>query len=112
MPVGSCRYGFILNEAGGILDDLIVYRIKDKSWMIVVNAATIAGDEKHFLKNLSGAHSFNNVSDKLGKLDVQMTSAYLAVSECARRQKLFMRDAAYVISVRRVVEACRERGWI
>jgi len=48
----------------------------------------------------------------LGKLDVQMTSAYLAVSECARRQKLYMRDAAYVISVRRVVDACRERGWI
>lgn len=71
MPLGSCRYGFILNEAGGVLDDLIVYRIKEKSWMIVVNAATISGDEKNFLKNLSGEFSFNNVSDSLGKLDIQ-----------------------------------------
>ena len=71
MPIGSCRYGFILNDAGGVLDDLIVYRIKDKSWMIVVNAATIAADEKHFLKNLKGEYSFNNVSDKTGKLDIQ-----------------------------------------
>jgi glutamate dehydrogenase (NAD(P)+) len=48
----------------------------------------------------------------LSKLDTKMTSAYRAVSDCARKQKLFMRDAAYVISVSRVVEACRERGWI
>jgi len=71
MPIGSGRYRFILNETGGIMDDLIVYRIKDKSWMIVVNAATIAADEKHFLKNMAGEYSFENVSDSLGKLDIQ-----------------------------------------
>jgi glutamate dehydrogenase len=48
----------------------------------------------------------------LGKLDVKMTSAYIAVSELARKQKLYMRDAAYVTSVSRVAEACRERGWV
>lgn len=48
----------------------------------------------------------------LGKLDVKMTDAFLAVSELARKQKIYMRDAAYVISVNRVVEACRMRGWI
>ncbi|MBN2053930.1 Glu/Leu/Phe/Val dehydrogenase [bacterium] len=48
----------------------------------------------------------------LGKLDVKMTSAYLAVSELARKRKLFMRDAAYVIAISRVVEACRARGWV
>ncbi len=48
----------------------------------------------------------------LGKLDVKMTSAYLAVSELARKRKLFMRDAAYVISVSRVAQACKDRGWV
>lgn len=48
----------------------------------------------------------------LGKLDVKMTSAYLAVSELARKQKLYMRDAAYVISVSRVAQACKDRGWV
>jgi glutamate dehydrogenase (NAD(P)+) len=48
----------------------------------------------------------------LGKLDLKMTSAYHAVSELAKKQKLYMRDAAYVISVRRVAQACKERGWI
>lgn len=48
----------------------------------------------------------------LGKLDVKMTSAYLAVSELARKRNLYMRDAAYVISVSRVAQACKDRGWV
>ncbi len=48
----------------------------------------------------------------LGKLDMKMTAAYIAVSELASKQKLFMRDAAYLISISRVVQACKERGWV
>ncbi len=47
----------------------------------------------------------------LGKLDVKMTSAFLAVSDLAKKKKLYMRDAAYVISVNRVAQACKDRGW-
>lgn len=71
MPIGACRYGFMLNEQGGILDDLIVYRINKTKWMIVVNAATISGDEAHLKKNLMGKYEFENISQKMGKLDVQ-----------------------------------------
>lgn len=71
MPEGSCRYGFMLNAEGGIIDDLIVYRLKKNAWMIVVNAATIAGDEAHIKKHISGSARFENVSASLGKLDVQ-----------------------------------------
>ncbi len=48
----------------------------------------------------------------LGKLDMKMTAAYIGVSELASKQKLFMRDAAYLISISRVVQACKERGWV
>jgi len=48
----------------------------------------------------------------LGKLDVQMTSAYLDVREFAKKNKLPMRDAAYLIAVERVARACQERGWV
>ena len=48
----------------------------------------------------------------LGKLDVKMTSAFQAVSELARRRKLYMRDAAYVIAINRVAQACKDRGWV
>ncbi|MCR4337418.1 MAG: glycine cleavage system protein T, partial [Candidatus Omnitrophica bacterium] len=37
MPLKACHYGVLLNEEGGIIDDLIVYRLAPERWMIVVN---------------------------------------------------------------------------
>jgi len=48
----------------------------------------------------------------LGKLDVKMTSAFIDVSEMAEGKKLSMRDAAYIIAVSRVAQACRDRNWV
>ena len=48
----------------------------------------------------------------LGKLDTKMTSAFIAVSDLARKRRMYMRDAAYVIAIDRVVRACRDRGWL
>ncbi len=48
----------------------------------------------------------------LGKLDVTMTSAFIDVSDMAKKRKLNMRDAAYAISIARVAQACRDRGWV
>jgi len=48
----------------------------------------------------------------LQKLDVKMTSAFHAVHELAVKNKLFMRDAAYIIAISRVAQACRDRGWV
>jgi len=48
----------------------------------------------------------------LGKLDTKMTAAFIAVSDLAKRRKLPMRDAAYVIAINRVAQACRDRGWV
>jgi len=71
MLSGSCRYGFMLNAQAGILDDLVVYRINENKWMLVVNAATALNDYEHLKINLSGQYLLQNVSDKTGKLDVQ-----------------------------------------
>ena len=48
----------------------------------------------------------------LGKLDVQMTSAYIDISNFAKKEGLSLRDAAYVMAVERVARACQERGWV
>ena len=48
----------------------------------------------------------------LEKLDSKMTSAFEAVYQIAKDRNLYMRDAAYVISVSRVAQACRDRGWV
>jgi len=48
----------------------------------------------------------------LGKLDDKMTDAFHKVWELAKRKKVGLRDAAYMIAISRVVEACKLRGWI
>ncbi len=48
----------------------------------------------------------------LGRLDATMTAAFHEVLEVSRRTQVSMREAAYVVAVSRVAEACRERGWV
>ena len=48
----------------------------------------------------------------LSRLDTKMTSAFQAVRDVAKKHKLDMRRAAYVIAVDRVARACRDRGWV
>lgn len=47
----------------------------------------------------------------LNRLDQKMTIAFKAVYELAEKKNLFMRDAAYIISINKVAEACKLRGW-
>ncbi|MFN2144271.1 MAG: Glu/Leu/Phe/Val family dehydrogenase [Anaerolineales bacterium] len=48
----------------------------------------------------------------LEKLDQKMTSAFQAVLELSESEKVYMRDAAYMVSIGRVVKAMELRGWI
>ncbi len=66
----------------------------------------------YFEQVQSNMNYFWEKDEVLGKLDVKMTSAYFAVSDLARRENLYMRDAAYAIAIGRVAKACHERGWV
>ena len=70
-PVGTCRYGMALNDAGGTIDDLIVYRMAPEKWMVVVNASNIDKDAAHFRKHLAPGAKFVDISFQTAKLDVQ-----------------------------------------
>lgn len=48
----------------------------------------------------------------LEKLEKSMVSAATAVLNLAKEKNVSLRDAAYMIAINRVVEACRKRGWI
>lgn len=71
IPVGRSRYGFLLNEKGGIVDDLIVFRLAEDEAMIVVNAATAPNDFSVIGSRLSGGALFEDISAATGKLDIQ-----------------------------------------
>lgn len=70
IPVGRSRYGFLLNEGGGIIDDLIVFRLAENRAMIVVNAATAPNDFSVIKGRLSGG-SLIDITAATGKLDLQ-----------------------------------------
>jgi len=55
---------------------------------------------------------FWDKEEVLTKLDSKMTHAYRSVSELARSRKIYMRDSAYMISISRVAEAVKMRGWV
>ena len=73
---GRCRYGFLLNEQGGTLDDLIVYHIEADHYMIVVNAACRAGDFAAISSRLPTRLSLEDVSDSMGKIDLQGPASF------------------------------------
>jgi len=50
---GRQRYSLLLNEEGGILDDLMAARIADQEFMLVVNAANLETDRKWIEKHLT-----------------------------------------------------------
>ncbi|NQT32264.1 MAG: glycine cleavage system aminomethyltransferase GcvT [Candidatus Omnitrophica bacterium] len=72
---GKCRYSFMLNEGGGIIDDLIVYRTSGEEFMLVVNAGTISKDREWVKKNISSGTKFLDESDRTAKLDLQGPSS-------------------------------------
>jgi glutamate dehydrogenase len=51
-------------------------------------------------------------NEVLGKLDDKMTHAFHAVLNLSKRRNTSMREAAYMIAIQRVAEACSARGWV
>ena len=70
IPVGRSRYGFLLNGNGGVIDDLIVFRLGEDEAMIVVNAATIDKDYSAIRERLRGGE-FRDITTETAKLDLQ-----------------------------------------
>ena len=66
----------------------------------------------YFEQVQSNMNFFWSKEEVLDRLDHKMTQAFLAVSDLANKRNLYMRDAAYVISISRVAQACKDRGWV
>lgn len=78
---GKAQYSCLPNNDGGIVDDLIVYRIDEKTYMLVVNASNIDKDwnwiSKHNTKNVE----MHNISEKTSLLAIQGPKAIDALQK-------------------------------
>ena len=71
MQTGQCRYGMLCNAQGGVIDDLLIYRLADDDFWIVVNAGTQDHDFDWICANLSPETRARNVSAETAKIDLQ-----------------------------------------
>ena len=71
LGVGECQYTFLLTEKGGVIDDLIVYRLGEARYLLVVNAAKIDEDFAWMQLHPGEGVAFENASESFAGLAVQ-----------------------------------------
>ncbi len=80
LTVGKAQYSCLPNETGGIVDDLIVYRIKEEQYLLVVNASNIEKDWNHISKYNAGFNAeMRNISEGFSLLAIQGPKAIAAM---------------------------------
>lgn len=68
---GKVQYSCLPNDKGGIVDDLLVYRVKADEYYLVVNASNIEKDWNWIKKHNKFGVEMINLSDKMSLLAVQ-----------------------------------------
>ena len=76
LKLGQAQYGYMPNKSGGIVDDLIIYKLKEDEYMLVVNGANISKDWNWLTtNNVPFGAILENASDALGLLALQGPNA-------------------------------------
>ena len=71
LEIGECQYTFLLNEQGGVIDDLIAYRYNENDYLLVVNASKIEEDFAWMNSHRDSSVEFKNCSDDFAGLAIQ-----------------------------------------
>ncbi|HOC80171.1 MAG TPA: Glu/Leu/Phe/Val dehydrogenase [Caldisericia bacterium] len=104
--IGEGANGPTTPEADKVIHERGIFVIPD----FLANAGGVTCS--YFEQVQCNMNYFWEKDEVLSKLDTKMTSAFHEVASLASKKKIYMRDAAYMIAVSRVAEACRLRGWV
>ena len=75
LQVGRVRYSPMLNESGGVIDDVLVYRRAENDYLMVVNAANRRKDVAHILAHRFGDVEIEDISDNICQIAIQGPNA-------------------------------------
>ena len=78
---GKVQYGYLPNATGGVVDDLLVYRIAEDNYFLVVNASNIEKDWNWIQSHNTEGVAMENLSDSLCLLAVQGPNATAALQK-------------------------------
>jgi len=79
LTIGRAQYSCLPNKDGGIVDDLIIYRMKDEQYLLVVNASNIEKDWEWISSYNDMNVEMKNLSDEFSLLAVQGPKAVEAM---------------------------------
>lgn len=80
LTIGRAQYSCLPNAEGGIVDDLIIYKLEEEKYLLVVNASNIEKDWKWIaLQNEAIGAEMENVSDQYSLLAIQGPKAVQAM---------------------------------
>ncbi len=71
LEIGQAQYTCMPNDATGIVDDMIIYRLEEEKYMLVVNASNIDKDWAWITRHNTANASMKNISDEIALLAVQ-----------------------------------------
>jgi len=73
---GRAMYSAMCKPNGGIVDDLLVYRLRETGYMLVINASNIDGDYAWMQENNPMAATLSNISDQVALLAIQGPNSF------------------------------------
>ena len=88
MTVGQVRYSPMCNPEGGIVDDLIVYKLEEEKFLFVVNAANKDKDVSWIKKNLQGEVTLTDISDETALIALQGPNSKEILERLAKPEQL------------------------
>ena len=95
---GKAQYNCLINDNGGIIDDLIVYKIDEEKYLLVVNASNIEKD-LNWIKSHNKKYncSINNISDKISLLAVQGPKAELLCQSFTKEDLKSLSNYSFIL---------------
>ncbi len=91
MKIGQCKYTLLLTEKGTVLDDLIIMRIEENNFILVINAGhDITDEEKNVISDADFICKYmyenedvniQDISDELVKIDIQGPLSYKLITK-------------------------------
>ncbi len=96
MADGQVRYSPMCNIDGGVVDDVIVYKMGDMRYMVVVNASNRHKDVAWMKAHLVGDTTFEDISDRMAQLALQGPLAHEILAKVAGEESIPARYYTFI----------------
>lgn len=97
---GQVRYSPMCNENGGVVDDLLVYRVNEQAYLIVINAANHDKDVAWMSERIKGEAQFEDISAQVAQLALQGPKAADIISKLTDEEKIPQKNYSFKRSVK------------